>query len=86
MLAVGIPEYRLPKDVLNAEIAAITDLGVEIRLNTSLGKDVKTEQLLSEGYGAVLMATVPRRPEARRPRETAPRVSWKGLPSLGTSS
>jgi NADH-quinone oxidoreductase subunit F len=57
MLAVGIPEYRLPKDVLSAEIAAITDLGVEIRLNTSLGKDVKTEQLFSEGYGAVLMAT-----------------------------
>ena len=35
MLAVGIPEYRLPKDILNAEIEAITDLGVEIRLNTS---------------------------------------------------
>jgi NADH-quinone oxidoreductase subunit F len=57
MLAVGIPEYRLPKDVLNGEIAAITDLGVEIKLNTTLGKDVTTEQLFGQGYKAVLMAT-----------------------------
>jgi len=57
MLAVGIPEYRLPKEVLNAEIKAITDLGVEIKLNSTLGKDVTTVKLFSEGYGAVLMAT-----------------------------
>ena len=57
MLAVGIPEYRLPKEVLNAEIAAISALGVEIRLNTPFGKDVTTEKLFSDGYGAVLMAT-----------------------------
>ena len=57
MLAVGIPEYRLPKDILNMEIAAITDLGVEIKLNTAFGKDITTEQLLDQGYGAILMAT-----------------------------
>lgn len=57
MLAVGIPEYRLPKDILNAEIASITGLGVEIKLNTQIGKDVTTEGLFSKGYGAVLMAT-----------------------------
>jgi NADH-quinone oxidoreductase subunit F len=57
MLAVGIPEYRLPKDVLNAEIKAITDLGVELKLNTALGKDITTAQLFSQGFGAVLMAT-----------------------------
>ena len=33
MLAVGIPEYRLPKDILNGEIKAVTDLGVEIKYN-----------------------------------------------------
>ncbi|MBU0496025.1 MAG: FAD-dependent oxidoreductase [Chloroflexi bacterium] len=37
MLAVGIPEYRLPRDVLNREIARIEALGVEIRLNTPVG-------------------------------------------------
>jgi NADH-quinone oxidoreductase subunit F len=57
MLAVGIPEYRLPKEVLNAEIAAITDIGVEIRLNTTLGQDVTTKQLFDQGYKAILMAT-----------------------------
>lgn len=53
MLAVGIPEYRLPKDVLMAEIQRIEDLGVEIRLNapvTSVG------QLLEQGYKAVFVS------------------------------
>jgi NADH-quinone oxidoreductase subunit F len=57
MLAVGIPEYRLPKKVLDAEIQAIADLGVEIKLNTALGKDVTTAKLFEQGYKAVLMAT-----------------------------
>nr|MBC8446293.1 NADH-quinone oxidoreductase subunit NuoF [Chloroflexota bacterium] len=39
MMAVGIPEYRLPHDVLNVEIENIKRAGVEIRLNTALGKD-----------------------------------------------
>ncbi|HAG11586.1 MAG TPA: hydrogenase [Desulfotomaculum sp.] len=57
MLAVGIPEYRLPKEILNAEIKAITDLGVELKLNTALGKDITTEQLFAQGFKAILMAT-----------------------------
>jgi heterodisulfide reductase subunit A len=39
MLAVGIPDYRQPRDVLDQEIARIEALGVEIRLNTSIGGD-----------------------------------------------
>ncbi len=57
MLAVGIPEYRLPRTILNAEIKAITDLGVELKLNTALGKDVTMDQLFKEGYSAVFVAT-----------------------------
>jgi formate dehydrogenase (NADP+) beta subunit len=57
MLAVGIPEYRLPKAVLAAEIKTITDLGVEIKLNTALGRDITTDQLHKDGYKAILMAT-----------------------------
>ena len=57
MLAVGIPEYRLPKDILNAEVKAITDLGVEIKYNTAIGKDISVQKLLTDGYEAVLMAT-----------------------------
>ncbi|MBA4423439.1 MAG: 4Fe-4S ferredoxin, partial [Syntrophus sp. (in: bacteria)] len=53
-LAVGIPEYRLPKDVLKAEIKVIEELGVKIHLNTPIGKDMPFEKLRKE-YGAVFI-------------------------------
>jgi NADH-quinone oxidoreductase subunit F len=57
MLAVGIPEYRLPKEILKSEIKTITDLGVEIRYNMSLGKDFTVDTVFDEGYSALLIAT-----------------------------
>lgn len=45
MLYFGIPEYRLPEAVLEAEIARILALGVELRLNTVIGRDVTVRQL-----------------------------------------
>jgi NADH-quinone oxidoreductase subunit F len=54
MLAVAIPEYRLPKDILQKEIDEIKELGVEIKLNTPV-KD--TNALLNDGYKAVFIAT-----------------------------
>ena len=53
-LAVGIPEYRLPKDVLRAEIKVIEDLGVKIHLNTAVGKDIPFGKLQSD-YDAVFI-------------------------------
>jgi NADH-quinone oxidoreductase subunit F len=53
MLAVGIPEYRLPKSILKSEVEAVTRLGVDIRLNTPID-DI--ESLLKDGYGAVFLA------------------------------
>lgn len=50
MLAVGIPEYRLPKEILNKEIENIKKVGIEIKLNTPV-KDIKA--LFKEGYKAV---------------------------------
>jgi len=55
MMAVGIPAYRLPRDVLNREVAAIQELGVEIRLNTPLGPDLTIDDLFEQGYGAVFV-------------------------------
>jgi NADH-quinone oxidoreductase subunit F len=52
MLYVGIPEYRLPRDILRDEIEAIERLGVEIKLNVSVGRDVTFDQLRAEGYKA----------------------------------
>ncbi|MGD8315862.1 MAG: FAD-dependent oxidoreductase, partial [Syntrophobacterales bacterium] len=56
MLRVGIPDYRLPPEVLDKEIRAITRLGVEIKLNTALGRDVTMESLFTEGYQAIYLA------------------------------
>ncbi len=45
MMLLGIPEYRLDRTLLAAEIKAITDLGVEVHLNTKLGTDVTLAEL-----------------------------------------
>ncbi|MGQ9484137.1 MAG: NAD(P)-binding protein [Desulfosoma sp.] len=55
-LRYGIPEYRLPRQVLKAEIDYIQRLGVEIRTNTALGKDFQLEDLRREGYEAFFLA------------------------------
>lgn len=57
MLAVGIPSYRLPWDVLNDEIELVKSLGVEIKLNTRIGKDITFEELRRDGFEAILVAT-----------------------------
>jgi formate dehydrogenase major subunit len=44
-LRYGIPEYRLPREVLDAEIQRILDLGVELKCNIIVGKDIPLEQL-----------------------------------------
>ncbi len=56
MMMVGIPRYRLPREVIDREVEMIRDLGVEIRLNTRLGADVAIEQLQAEGFEAFLVA------------------------------
>lgn len=53
MMRVGIPEYRLPRKVLNAEIKEIENLGVEIRTNVRVDS---LDALLEEGYNAILVA------------------------------
>lgn len=45
MLRYGVPDYRLPQDILDAEIQRILDLGVELKLNTRVGRDITLEQL-----------------------------------------
>ncbi|MBN1692725.1 MAG: indolepyruvate ferredoxin oxidoreductase subunit alpha [Dehalococcoidales bacterium] len=55
MMAVGIPEFRLPRDVLGKETDIVSKLGVEIRLNTRVGKDVTLAEL-KKGYNAVFIA------------------------------
>ena len=56
MLRYGIPAYRLPKDLLDREIAEIEQLGIELKNNVKLGKDITLEQLRN-GNDAVILAT-----------------------------
>jgi len=56
MLRECIPEYRLPKEVLDTEIRRLVDLGVEIKTNTTLGKDLTIDDLLNQRYKAVFIA------------------------------
>jgi formate dehydrogenase beta subunit len=55
MLAVGVPAYRLPRELIRREIAVIEALGVEIRCNVTVGKDVSFEEL-RKTHAAVLVA------------------------------
>jgi NADPH-dependent glutamate synthase beta subunit-like oxidoreductase len=56
MMHLGIPEYRLPRDVLQAQIREILDMGPELKLNMRLGRDFSLEDLRQQGFKSVLMA------------------------------
>jgi NADPH-dependent glutamate synthase beta subunit-like oxidoreductase len=54
-LRTGIPGFRLPREILRQEIDAILALGVELRLNTPIGKEVSLAELRAQGYEAVFV-------------------------------
>ncbi len=56
MLTMGIPSFRLEKDVINAEIDVLKELGVEFKTGVEVGKDVTLDDLRKEGFKAFYMA------------------------------
>ena len=56
MLRYGIPSYKLEKDVIDAEIDIMREIGVEIKCGVEVGKDVTISQLREEGYKAFYIA------------------------------
>ena len=56
MLINGIPSYRLEKDILDAEIDVIRQMGVEFKCGVEVGKDVTIQQLREQGYKAFFVA------------------------------
>ena len=56
MLVNGIPNFRLEKDILNAEISIIEQMGAEIRCSVEVGKDITIEELRKQGYKAFYIA------------------------------
>jgi heterodisulfide reductase subunit A-like polyferredoxin len=57
MMAVGIPSYRMPRDMLAAEIKVIEDMGVEIKKGVTFGEHITLQSLKNEGYQAVFLGT-----------------------------
>jgi NADPH-dependent glutamate synthase beta subunit-like oxidoreductase len=55
MLMVGVPVFRLPRDLVKHEIAAILSLGVELRCNMQLGRDFTIQSLRAEGFEAIFL-------------------------------
>lgn len=56
MLRLGIPEYRLPRELLRMEINAILSLGVELKTGAALGRDFRLDDLRENGFDAVFLA------------------------------
>ena len=56
MLTMGIPSFRLEKDVVNAEIEVLKEMGVEFRCGVEVGKDVTLQQLREQGYQGFYLA------------------------------
>ena len=56
MLTLGIPSFRLEKDVVNAEIEILKELGVQIETGVEVGKDVTLTELRSRGFEAFYLA------------------------------
>lgn len=55
MLTAGVPVFRLPRELVRAEIAAILSLGVDLRCNQRLGRDFTIAQLRRQGYRAIFL-------------------------------
>lgn len=56
MIMVGIPRYRLPREVIDREVGMLEDLGVEFQFNTRFGKDITLDELKADGYEAFFIA------------------------------
>lgn len=63
VLMFGIPEYRLPKEVVRREIDKIERLGVKIRLRATIGPNYTIDRLFEEGFDAIFMGTGTSRPK-----------------------
>ncbi|MEW6107258.1 MAG: NADPH-dependent glutamate synthase, partial [Bacillota bacterium] len=57
VLRYGIPEFRLPKAIVDEEVEYVKSLGVEIRVNTLVGKTVSVDELFRDGFDAIFLGT-----------------------------
>jgi NADPH-dependent glutamate synthase beta subunit-like oxidoreductase len=82
MMALGIPSYRLPKDLLKLEIDNILKKGIEIETGKILGKDITFQWLKEKGYDAVLLATGAGKPKTINIPGADNENVWQGVEFL----
>jgi NADH-quinone oxidoreductase subunit F len=56
MLIAGVPAYRLPRETIEREIAALLDDNIEVECNTALGRDITIDDMFDRGFKAVFLA------------------------------
>jgi NADPH-dependent glutamate synthase beta subunit-like oxidoreductase/ferredoxin len=74
MLAVGVPAYRLPRELIRREVAVIQALGVEVRCGVTVGRDVPFEALRRESAAVIIAAGAKNSRALGLPGERGPRV------------
>ena len=57
VLSYGIPEFRLPKSIVDKEVSALEKMGVKIELDTVVGRIISVDELMDNGYEAVFIAS-----------------------------
>jgi len=55
MLRMGVPRYRLPRDIIDKDVTFIRELGIDIKFNCTLGRDITFDSLKKEGYSAIFI-------------------------------
>lgn len=75
VLMFGIPEYRLPKEVVRREIKKIENLGVNFNLKTTIGKNFTVDELFDRGFDAIFMGTGTGKPK----KLDIPGINSKGV-------
>lgn len=56
MLSVGIPEFRLPRNIINSDIEFIKSFGVELKTGVEFGKDITLDSLRNDGFDSIFLA------------------------------
>ncbi|HQZ90196.1 MAG TPA: FAD-dependent oxidoreductase [Thermomicrobiales bacterium] len=74
MMWAGVPEWRLPRDVIMEEVELILDLGIELRLNTKIGEDISFQDLIDSHDAVVIAAGNQNVTPVRIPGEDLPGV------------
>lgn len=66
MVRIGIPDYRLPPNIIEREVKRIENLGVQIKYGVSLGDDITIDELFQQGFAAIFVAIGAHHPERLR--------------------